>query len=397
MMENGQACSCFNGTQDDEGNFSAPVPVIGLYIAGATLVCLSLIVADLVNAFRRRMFWVPCRFFTLNSFTLTVVGVVTKIPVDLTTSMPGGQDQLAKLYGTGLLFIFMVLFLPSIGYMSASERIPNLASLTLVVITVIVNICMQIGTGLIFKFVVEHVMIMVLMLLTLSIMWSSNTDADTSLDAMIDGTKDAIKICRSRDGPGLDKDMKLFLLGKWNTPELVSCKYAHYPTMGILCATCFIVSSEATFRAALHQKISLFFGQSISDYKWSMWVLVGTQILTILVGSVSIGLKSLFLARQMKPFVLTDKYNDFRSYQLTRSFMPLFRSYFLPKCLSGFCIPKISQWLRGGVSFLQFIINFGMEWTDQLLIFLVNVLKNRNDLEESERIFREPIDQERKT
>ncbi|KAK9160108.1 hypothetical protein Syun_006449 [Stephania yunnanensis] len=248
-MENGQACSCFNGTQDEEGaNYSAPVPVIGLYIAGATLVCLSLIVGDLVNAFRSRLFWVPCRFFTMNSFTLTVVGVVTKIPVDLTTPMPDGQDQLAKIYGTSLLFIFMVLFIPSVGKMTASERIPNLASLTLIVITVIVNICMQIGTGLIFKFVVEHVVIMVLMLLTLCIMWSPNADIDTWLDANIDGTKDFVKYCQSRDDqPGLDQDMKLVLLGKLNVPELLSCKFGHYPTMGILCATCFIVSSEATF------------------------------------------------------------------------------------------------------------------------------------------------------
>ncbi|KAK9160102.1 hypothetical protein Syun_006443 [Stephania yunnanensis] len=390
-MENGQACSCFNGTQDEEGaNYSAPVPVIGLYIAGATLVCLSLIVGDLVNAFRSRLFWVPCRFFSMNSFTLTVVGVVTKIPVDLTTPMPDGQDQLAKIYGTSLLFIFMVLFIPSVGKMTASERIPNLASLTLIVITVIVNICMQIGTGLIFKFVVEHVVIMVLMLLTLCIMWSSNTDVDTWLHANIDGTKDVVKYCQSIDGPGLDQDMKLFLLGKLNVPELLSCKFAHYPTMGILCATCFIVSSEATFRAALHQKTTSFFGQSVTDYKWSMWVLVGTQIVTTLVGSVSIGLKSLFLARQMKPFVFADKYNNVRSYQLTRSFMPLFRSYYLPKSLSGFCIPEISRGLQGVVSILQFIIDVGMEWTDQVLIFLVaHVLgifknRNRNEMEETE-------------
>ncbi|KAK9140764.1 hypothetical protein Scep_010445 [Stephania cephalantha] len=364
----------FNATKDD-GNYSAPVPMIGLYIAGATLVCLLLIVYDLVHAYRSRRPWIPCRFFTLNSFTLTVLGVVTKIPVDLTTPMPNGHEQLAKLCGTIILCIFMVLFLPSIGNMETSSRLANVASMTLIAITIVVNICLQIGTGLIFKFVAEHVIIFVLMLLLLSMMWSSMLEVDAVFKVLVSTYKKDLKDDKSRGGNMIRGIMNYCVYSHSREPELLRCKLSHYPTMGLLCAICLVVLLEATFRALDWKKLA-FSSQSASDYKWSMWFVVGTQIVTITIGCASIGFKCLVLGSQMKPFRFEVwKHVDFLLYQQSRSFVPYFQNSYLPKSLSRSCILETSQVLQDTVSFVQFVIDIGMDWIDQLLVFSIVNMK----------------------
>ncbi|KAK9138687.1 hypothetical protein Sjap_009281 [Stephania japonica] len=105
----------------DDSSYSSSVPVIGLYIMGATLVCLSFILVDVYAGFRNRKRWLPCRFFSLNSITLTLLSIVAKLPVDLTSPMPRVQDQLSKLTGTALICISMGFFMPSIGTYTESE------------------------------------------------------------------------------------------------------------------------------------------------------------------------------------------------------------------------------------------------------------------------------------
>ncbi|KAK9159820.1 hypothetical protein Syun_006161 [Stephania yunnanensis] len=116
---------CANG-ELDTSNYSSPMPAIGLYIVGSTLVCLLLILLDIYAGFRNRKRWLPCRFFSLNSVTLTLFGVATKLPVDLTTSMPSAQDQLSKLTGTTFICISMGFLMPSIGVTTQSECLSNM-------------------------------------------------------------------------------------------------------------------------------------------------------------------------------------------------------------------------------------------------------------------------------
>ncbi|KAK9081225.1 hypothetical protein Syun_030588 [Stephania yunnanensis] len=98
-----------NGNEvNDDNKFSTPMPMIGLNMAVATLVCLVLMLCDIFSAIRQRKPWIPCRFFVLNSFSLTLLSVATKLPVDLTTSMPSAYDQLSKLCGTSLICISIV-------------------------------------------------------------------------------------------------------------------------------------------------------------------------------------------------------------------------------------------------------------------------------------------------
>ncbi|KAK9138682.1 hypothetical protein Sjap_009276 [Stephania japonica] len=135
----------------DDSSYTSPVPVIGLYIMGATLVYLSFILVDVYAGFRNRKRWLPCRFFSLNSITLTLLSIVAKLPADLTSPMPRVQDQLSKLTGTALICISMGFFMPSIGTYTESEYFSNMVALTIFEVTVVVNICIQMHTGATFQ------------------------------------------------------------------------------------------------------------------------------------------------------------------------------------------------------------------------------------------------------
>ncbi|KAK9159487.1 hypothetical protein Syun_005828 [Stephania yunnanensis] len=129
-------CTDFNG-------YSSPVPIIGLYIAGASLVCLLLILWDVFSAIKRKARYIPCRRFSLNSVMLTLLAIVAKLPVDLTTDMPSAQDQLSKLTCVAMTYICIGFLAPSIASSKESESVSNLASLSIFVVTVAVNICIQ--------------------------------------------------------------------------------------------------------------------------------------------------------------------------------------------------------------------------------------------------------------
>ncbi|KAK9159869.1 hypothetical protein Syun_006210 [Stephania yunnanensis] len=97
------------------------------------------------NKFRKK--WLTCHLFKFNSATLAILAVAAKLPVDLTSSMPSALDQLSKLTGTAFICICMAFLMPSPGLTSFSESISNMISLTIFVITVLINVCTQMRTG----------------------------------------------------------------------------------------------------------------------------------------------------------------------------------------------------------------------------------------------------------
>ncbi|KAJ0815776.1 hypothetical protein HanPI659440_Chr00c33g0738371 [Helianthus annuus] len=130
-----------------EDRYSAPMLWIGMYIALASLVCILAMVAELVHGFRSRMLWFPSKYFTINSASLTVISVAMKLPVDLTGSMPGYVDQVAKLGSMAFMCTMMANLLLSLGTMESNELLSNLAALSVQVITLVVNVCIQMQTG----------------------------------------------------------------------------------------------------------------------------------------------------------------------------------------------------------------------------------------------------------
>ncbi|KAK9138662.1 hypothetical protein Sjap_009256 [Stephania japonica] len=269
-MGHGCVDANFDGT-----NYSSPVPVVGLYIAGATLVCLLLMIIDIITAFCNRKTWLPCRFFSLNSVTLTLLSVVAKVPVDLTTTMPSVEDQLSKLTSTTLVCISMGFFLPSLGTNTESECLANIAALSILV-TIFVNVCIQLHTGVIILFREIHIIILCLMMALLMIFWFYAFDINSQKQYSLDYMK--------RDFANGKKSMlhrlkASYLYGYAANPQFVICRHAINASACMICALC----SYLLFGSLIEKKLG--FCEKVSDYKWSMKIVVISQMITIAVGT----------------------------------------------------------------------------------------------------------------
>ncbi|GJW43289.1 hypothetical protein Tco_0072088 [Tanacetum coccineum] len=70
---------------------------VGLYVCAASLVCILAMAADTFQGFRQGKLWFPCRFFSLNTSSITVIAIAMKLlPVDLTTIKPNNNGIESK-------------------------------------------------------------------------------------------------------------------------------------------------------------------------------------------------------------------------------------------------------------------------------------------------------------
>ncbi|KAJ4979679.1 hypothetical protein NE237_010459 [Protea cynaroides] len=280
------AKECLNGVLDNT-SYGAPAPFIGLYIAFATLVCFFSITFDLVYGIKRKKPFVPCKLFRLNAFTLTMLAVATKIPNDLTTAMPRSEDQLSKLTATVLMCTSLGYYMPSLGTMDTSELYGNLAALSVMVITIVVNVCIQMRTGVIFAFKIQHIIIVVCILVLLLLMWSS------AIFVRYLSGKKRILVNYDTSGiesKGLDRIKQLLMsVHAYNyfwDPHTLLCSISYHHIFGLVSS----LSSAVVIQAMLSSFVlkSRRFCNGESDYKWSILIVILAQFLTIAIGTFSI-------------------------------------------------------------------------------------------------------------
>ncbi|XP_024984257.1 uncharacterized protein LOC112520190 [Cynara cardunculus var. scolymus] len=118
------------------------MPWVGLYVAMASLLCTLAMAADVFQGFRQRKLWFPCRFFTLNATSITLIAVALKLPVDLSDD-PDSDDWIVKSISIVFLFTMLSNFLPSLTGMDDKELLTNIIALAILIITIIVNMCIQ--------------------------------------------------------------------------------------------------------------------------------------------------------------------------------------------------------------------------------------------------------------
>ncbi|KAF5788390.1 hypothetical protein HanXRQr2_Chr10g0463491 [Helianthus annuus] len=75
------------------------------------------------------------------------MSIAMKLPVDLTGSMPGYVDQVAKLGSMAFMCTMMATLLPCLGTMESNELLSNTTAMCVLVITIVVNVCIQMQTG----------------------------------------------------------------------------------------------------------------------------------------------------------------------------------------------------------------------------------------------------------
>ncbi|KAL9387233.1 hypothetical protein Peur_020357 [Populus x canadensis] len=279
----------------NEAKFSEPMPWIGLYIAAASLACALAMAVDFIRGFRRRKFWFPSKYFSINATSLTIIAVAVKLSVDLNTAMPRRVDQLAKLSSGALLCTVMGNSMPSLGAMDNSDLCTNMIALGILVITVIVNIGIQLGTGVIYLYWKEHVFIMFLMLILLLILsfsaltvpinnkyfqYKYNKKYDMAL-------KEDSKETSKREGKELKEElMKFWMMAHTCSPQFVVGRSVTCSASGAFCLLGAMTLAEAMLRSYLMPR-SFKFCTGESEYKWSTIVVLITQTIAVGVGTVA--------------------------------------------------------------------------------------------------------------
>lgn len=281
----------------NDAKYSEPLPWIGIYIAAASLVCLLAMAADLIHGIRHRKFWFPCKFFTLNSTSLTLIAVAIKLSVDLNTSMPGREDQLAKLSSAVLMCTIMANCMPSLGSMENQEIFMNVMALGILVITLIVNVGMEMGTGVIYVYMKEHVSILILMLVLLGILsFSASVVPSTksylemkysvrhelaSKECALNGKGGKPVIERLKEGL-----MKYWMMAQTTSPQFVMGRSATCTASGAISLLSAAILAEAILTSYLLKR-SFKFCNGQSDYKWSITFILVIQCVAVVVGTVA--------------------------------------------------------------------------------------------------------------
>ncbi|KAF2531130.1 hypothetical protein F2Q70_00032716 [Brassica cretica] len=287
---------------DSHGNltdaeFSKPLPSIGIYVATASLICGAAMFADLLHAFRHRKYWFPCKYFSLNATTLTFISVCVKLSLDLNTPMPSRQDQLAKLTSSVFFCVVMANSMPSLGFMVTRDLLMNLVALGILVVTDVVNICIQLGTGAIYVFTREHALVTVLMLLVFMILsFSAIAIPATKRYLELKYKKKyefALKECpsyaeRRKGVPKLREDlMKFWMMAHTSSPQFVMARSVTCTASGFLCFLSAVALAEAIVRSYFLQPRSVGFCNGESDYKWSTTLVLVSQGAAIAFGTIA--------------------------------------------------------------------------------------------------------------
>ncbi|KAK2988105.1 hypothetical protein RJ640_023854 [Escallonia rubra] len=298
----------FSAKLNEEKTFGAPMLWIGIYVAAVSLVCSLAMAADAYQGFRQRKLWFPSKFFGLNAASLTLLAVAMKLPVDLSSPMGGSADQLAKLSSTAFMCTIIGNLMPSIGPMDNRDILLNVIAVSILVITILVNVCIQLKTGEIntYKTYIakEHVVVMFFMLLLLVILSFSALAVPISKRILEVKYRDMHKTVSTEEPKESNKSSvdflkdvvrKYWLMAETGSPQFVMACSATSTTSGVICLMVAISLVEAEVRIWLYIQRPPYFlvapyfqaPDSTSDYGWSTVFIVWIQSIGVIVGTIA--------------------------------------------------------------------------------------------------------------
>ncbi|KAK2977778.1 hypothetical protein RJ640_029974 [Escallonia rubra] len=280
--------------------FGAPMLWIGFYVAAVSLVCSLAMGADAYQGFRQRKLWFPSKFFGLNAASLTLLAIAMKLPVDLTSSMEGSTDQLAKLSSTAFMCTIIGNLMPSIGPMDNRDILLNVIAVSILVITILVNVCIQLKTREIsieafeaYGISIEHVVVMFFMLLLLVILSFSALAVPISKRILELKYRDMHKTVSTEEPKESNKSSveilkdvvrKYWLMAETGSPQFVMACSATSSTSGVICLMVAVLLVEAEVRVWLYIHEAPYYS---SDYSWSTVLIVWIQSIGVIVGTIA--------------------------------------------------------------------------------------------------------------
>ncbi|KAI3723272.1 hypothetical protein L2E82_34742 [Cichorium intybus] len=287
-------------TADRQTLYNKPMPWIGMYIALASLFCILAMMADLLHGVRNRKLWLPCKFFTLNAASLTVMAVAMKLPMDLNNLVPGDVDQVAKIGSLSFMCTMMANLLPSLATMDSKELVSNIIALAILVITLVVNVCIQIYTGIVldlgdeiyFVYKVIYASFFVVPILMMLIIYACSCLAILKSKQIIE-----LKYQAAHQTTLKDQELQV---GRLLSVEMLKKHVSNYGIMTGTGSPQFMLASSATTSAAgvictastgvlifLTTGVFKDLGHPMSDYKWSMLVIFRIQFIGTMLGTIA--------------------------------------------------------------------------------------------------------------
>lgn len=267
-----------------------PMFWIGMYIALASLLCSLAMVADVLQGLLSRKLWFPCKFFTLNAASLTLLAVASKLAVDLTTFMRGCREQLSKLTSTILISTSMANFMPSLGAMTNKELAVNALALGILVITVAVDVFIQIYNFAILHIYDENIRVAFYMLVLLLITSSTALTVPTSKEILELKYREKHRMTSNEE---LEKSehlsttarlkdhvKKYWVMAESGEPQFVMATSA-------TCAASCVICVLNAFEFALASMNRILIGHPSSVYKRSINVIYWIQIIGMVAGTIA--------------------------------------------------------------------------------------------------------------
>ncbi|CAL5413757.1 unnamed protein product [Camellia sinensis] len=186
-----------------------------------------------------------------------------KMPLDVSSDMYGGSDQLAKLSSTVMMCIAIGNFMPSLGPMDDKDIFTNIIALGILIITVIVNVCIQ--------------------LVTLST-FSAVTVATTKKYLELKYSEIHKEALREQIGKKITVEKlkenvnKYWMMAETGSPQFVMARSVTCSASGVICLM------TALILAQLEYRVWDFATTGESDYAWSTFFIFAIQTATVGVG-----------------------------------------------------------------------------------------------------------------
>ncbi|WOH12187.1 hypothetical protein DCAR_0831686 [Daucus carota subsp. sativus] len=279
--------------EDEE--FSTPMLWIGIYIAAASLLCFLATAADVFRGFVERKLWFPCKFITLNAVSLTLLGVAMKLPLDLNSSMPGQADQLVKLSSCVFLCTIMGNYLPSLGALHDEGILSNVVALAILVITLVVNIGIELDTGVIYHNLwVEYILVSFFLMILLVILCFSALAVPTTKKYLEWKYSELHRVAfyKPEENKGklirveklIEDVRKYWMMVQTGNPQFVLARSVTCAAAGVVCLFAAFILGEAEIR--LFFKAGVNWYVSSSSYKYSTLATLCIQSIGVVVGSI---------------------------------------------------------------------------------------------------------------
>ncbi|KAJ0647381.1 hypothetical protein HanPSC8_Chr15g0648351 [Helianthus annuus] len=296
--------------KEKSDKFSEPMVWIGIYIAIASGLCILAMAADLLHGFRNKKFWFPCKYFSLNAASIMVITVAMKLPVDLNSPMPGYLDQVAKVGSLAFMCTLMANLMPSLASMDDKTLLANMIGLCIFVITMIVNICIQIKTGVIiddnlfyeptkfyFRFTIIAGVNTVMILLLLIIMIASSITIPTFKEVLESKYRatNKISLTDQRLPDQMSRVEKLrqhvsryWVIAETGSPQFGMASNPLSTASGVICVMVSVINLGTVFYTVinLHEFVGRLF-EGRSPYKWSRTLIIITQYFGVVVGIIA--------------------------------------------------------------------------------------------------------------